>query len=156
MLPGSCPQLLCDSQLLRARPHAPNKGTEKRPPGHSGKHYLIHSDASLNQPSPGFCFNHRTLSLPSLTRRGPWVHTVSSSARLLLLEWLLVLWAVPTAHREALWALPRAVEGGGQGVRCWAILVLRGGEGLHCTKAVAGLLDLAGSVLKIAPLCFFF
>lgn len=129
------------------------------PRGHSRKHYLIQpggGEASSNQPSTGFCFNHQNLvSVPS-PREDPG-HTVSSSVKFLLLQGLLVAWAVPTALGAALRAFPQAGEGGGRGDRCRVILVSSGARGLSCIKAVAGLLDLAGSVSKDSTTfcCFF-
>lgn len=85
------------------------------PRGHSRKHYLIQpggGEASSNQPSTGFCFNHQNLvSVPS--PREDLGHTVSSSVKFLLLQGLLVAWAVPTALGAALRAFPQAGEGGG-------------------------------------------
>lgn len=61
------------------------------------------------------------------------------------------------AHGQAPWALPPPAgwaEHEGTGAeRCWAAGRERG---LCCTKAVAGLLDLAGSVSKDSTTFFFF
>lgn len=152
----------CHSQLLRAWPdsaqqmkkEAPWLQLETLPHPFRRRGGLLEPalDWVLLQP-PKHC-----LHFPS-PGEDPGHTTVSSSVRVLLLKQLVVEWAAPTAHGEVPWALARAREGRGrgQGDRCWAILVLRWEEGLSCTKAVAGLLDLAGSVPNDSTTfcCFF-
>lgn len=98
---------------------------------------LLQGEASLSQPTISFCFSHLIHPAPLPAPRG-----APGSGQTGGWCWWSRQCSLPQRRQGA-----EEMEGEGLAPR-WEAADLREGEGLRCTKVVAGLLKLAGSVSK--------